>query len=711
MGLFSTKKIITVASTVYNMAGDVDGRPNFLKSTMFAAVMNRDSSKYLGERIVSDLLTGPGIMQRNFFNWAVRKDLPGLPTLSVSNMQDITPSVVDPFLPAVDPVPAGQVASTQSAYISDGNFFAFAEQWLLANNPTEIATAWTSDYDKAAHEITIQYFGGGTDTFAAGIYDADKSFLVANYTTTIPPDTVVITGPFIWIYEIGTGNATLDALRDELTVTSAAEFFPVLPIRLDNVSIYDPVYDDITGNGLYLSTDKAFQRMFGRQSFTALVDEVEVNPDIADVDYAYILNGISLNVIENSGRKYLYKFLANMIPYQNADATYVANFQAAPSGDPQSTTVKLKTDHVSLTDFDMRVSWVAIDEELFTGLGKVGAVKGELWLEKDGVFTWDSGNQSMEKTKIFWQTGDNNYQVITVWGLVHQNFIYGGKSVDITAHEALDDLEISGFIFPLHAPTLKSISLRDTTQMATANTHIIFNSYQVVQQKWYQTFLGQLLIMIFIIVVSVYISPASMGDMVGLLGTNAAVGAGLGLTGISAVIAGAVVNAFAAMMLTSFVAQGATAIFGEKLGALIGQLVTLAVTMGMSSGFSNLSISNMLTPSNLLTLSSALANGYAGYVNAVVGDIRTEMGENQEDFDAEMKEINELIANLGGTNDLSFDPMQLTDVDAGNGQGSYTPESLDQFIHRTTMVGSEIVDITLATVYDFPDLSLTLPKS
>jgi len=69
---------------------------------------------------------------------------------------------------------------------------------------------------------------------------------------------------------------------------------------------------------------------------------------------------------------------------------------------------------------------------------------------------------------------------------------------------------------------------------------------------------------------------------------------------------------------------------------------------------------------------------------------------------------------MGLTDDLIFNAMSLTDTRKGNGsgsQGSYIPEGLDQFISRTTMTGSDVVDITLSMISDYSDLQLTLPKT
>jgi hypothetical protein len=246
--------------------------------------------------------------------------------------------------------------------------------------------------------------------------------------------------------------------------------------------------------------------------------------------------------------------------------------------------------------------------------------------------------------------------------------------------------------------------------MATANTFIVFNSYQIFKKKWYETFLGMLFIIITIVVIAAVIAPAAVGSVTGALGSNAAVGAGFGLTGTSAVVAGAVANALAAIVISSAITTVSTQVFGEKWGAIIGQIASFAVSFGMGGGFSNMSLSTLMTPSNLLGFASSLANGYAGFVQAEIAEMGVLAQENAAEYKTEMEKLEDMIRDLGGSNDLSFDPMQLTDSSAGNGaQGSYIPESLDEFIHRTTMTGSDIVDVTLSLVTDYADLNRQLP--
>ncbi len=583
-------------------------------------------------------------------------------------------------------------------------------------------------------------------------------------------------GSFLYVYEIGTGEATLDALLDEATVTDEeSEYFPYMPIRLKNVFLDDPIYGDPPGgSGLYELTNRAYRRASGGgQRFSRLLDEVKDNASIDDIDYAFTHHGVGLNVLEPACRKYMYTWFKNISDYQNTTSAYIAAYQAEVAvylaevaaknswtfdqgdsgrpgyGDPppvqpklddiKTTTVKLKCASAELKNLDNRVTWVNITETLHTGQARVGVEDDEIFWEGYPVsdpagsddFTWDvetgvppktgpqgySGNVrvqtfSIDKETLYWQTGPNNYKKLTIWGLLHRNLVYGGESVDITGAEALASTDPTGFIIPYHGPSVKDLGIVDATQMATANTFIIFNTFEIVKQRWYEGFVGMIIIIIVMIILVCIFPPAGAGAG-GLLGTNAAVGAAMGLTGTAAIVAGAVVNALVAIALSQLITFGSTELFGDKFGPIIAAVINLIISFGASGGFEVDNIGELMTASNLLKITSAIANGYEGYTQGVIAEIGDEIVEDQEKFEAEMKDIKKLLDDLSG-NDLNFNPLSLTDSVKGNdlrdkpGSG-YVVETLDQFIHRTTMTGSDIVDVTLSLVGNFAGLSLELP--
>jgi len=577
-------------------------------------------------------------------------------------------------------------------------------------------------------------------------------------------ESTVLYGEELFLYTQGSGNAVLDALFQESDASNFQEFFPFIPLRLNNKSVTEAPYDT---NGLYEETRKAYRKANNLKNISGILDEIEDNDSIDDIDYAYIMYGVSLNVMENSCRKYIFKYFENMIPFQNSGSGTMAGFEQSIADHnaakaaldawkatdwdntpwnlrpprpvvpalsiPEQTTIRLKTNSPLMPSFDIRLQWSHIDLEQITGVytyedplgGDRNAKKNEVQLKKGATVTWQEEegvlwgrsddifgstrlvDKSLDSIEIYWQIDDNTYRKITVYGLLHSNYIYGGKAVRITGHEALDDSDISGFVIPLHEPTMKSLSIVDYTQMATANVHVLFNSYTVTKQKWYQRGIFKILLIIIIIVVAVVINPGAFAAGSGILGANAAVGAALGLTGTAAIVAGVVANYLASIIVSEVLKIIGTELFGEKFGALFAAIAGLAIGAVASGGFT-------FDAAGILKIGGALANGYAGFVAAEIGELAADFEEEQDQYETQMDYINDLIAGLGG-NDLQFNPLALTDSVRGNGSnngpGGYLPETADQFIRRTTMTGTDVVDITHSMVYDFVDVQQTLPRN
>lgn len=559
----------------------------------------------------------------------------------------------------------------------------------------------------------------------------------------------------VFIYEVGTGNSTLDALVLDTDASGFQEFYPFMPIRINNVSITEPEFEDA-----YIATKAAYRKAYQGKNFNKLVDLVEDNESIDDIDYAYLCFGVSLNVKEMACRKYVYNFMEKMLPFQQSGsgdqigglATDIAAYNIAlndlrawellvASADewtdipprpvlpvinsPATNSIQLKD---TTFGFDYRLSWVHIEVDQFTGTfdldpdlaGYQAPKVDDLLISSGPTTTWqvrDNYNKEPDQPEvlithelpsmyIYWQISENSYRRMQVWGFVSKNFIYKGKAVTITSKEALEDPESSGFLVPLHYPTFSEMSIVDYTQMATANAHIMFNSYEVTKQKWYEGFIFKILIVVLIIVLAVVMFPTVFAGGGGILGGNLAVGTSLGLTGTAALVAGVVANYIASIIIGQVLQYIGTALFGEKWGALFAAIAGFAIGSVLGG-------TKLFSAEGILGLGNALANGYSGWVQADILEQQGKLEDDRSEYEKRMEEIQDLINGLGG-NDLNFNPLFLTNYGRGNGQGGskgYLPETADEYIRRTTMTGSDIVELTHSMVYDYVDVAKTLPRN
>ncbi|QWY83759.1 hypothetical protein [Rhizobium phage RHph_X3_15] len=546
-----------------------------------------------------------------------------------------------------------------------------------------------------------------------------------------------------FIYRIGSGNAVLDGLVPP-DADMSGNFFPYIPIRLNNNFISETHLPDV-----YEDAKKGYKKAM-KKSFDKLVESIEDNDDLEDIDYAYAVFGVSLNVKENACKKYLYHFFSNIMATQSSNNEDFLDWEGAweeydeafaiwtdwriaqhddtfpydpKKGDPEPPKPKkptIPTNSVRIantssidTKFDIRLVWNYIHEITGTGLGKTGAKKGEYWFEYLGENEYEQRVYSaaynpqpdpikIQKARLYWQETSTSWKALEIYGLKHRNYVYNGKSVAIDMGEALGDTDESGFIVPLHYQTFKDVSLVHGTQMSTACCFILFNCYQVVKQRWYEKGIFKILFVIVIAIVSVAFTG---GAGLGLLGTNAAVGASLGFSGLTGAIVGSIANAMAALVLSTII-EKVTSSFGV-LGSLIGSLFSI-FTMNLISSFQagfSFNWADLMRAENILKLTDAFSQGYSAFIQGNIQDLAAESQQIMNNYQKESERISKLYAdNIGYANNI-IDPTMFT-----NSSNMYL-ESGDTFLSRTLMTGSDIAAMSHDMLNSFTDLTLTLPTA
>lgn len=538
----------------------------------------------------------------------------------------------------------------------------------------------------------------------------------------------------IYIYRYGSGNSVLDAMFE--ANESAGDFLPFIPVRIKNKMIDNGNFD------AYLPSVKKAYKKATNSRFDKLLEKVKDNDDIGDIDYAYCVFGVSLNVKDNASRKYVYKFfeqlhisLGNDPSYQefrakmviaeasNTHFTQWKTAQSLPSdplyGTPQPLLVpyppspefKVRLQSNGLMNFNMAVIWKDLTVSSGSGLKEPDKKVGDCWfvLEPEYTYNYEIQNgvqvvTNIEKHNnmvIYLQESKTVWRSIIVTGLYHKNKIYGGKSVTIDAEDALNDTDESGFIIPINRTIMSQMSVKDSTQMATACNIMAFNCYQVVKQKWYQSGWFKVVIVVVAIVISIYAPPAGTG----LLGSAASVGAAVGLTGVAAVIVGTIANALAAMLLIKLIGVVSVAAFGEKVGTMVGAIagvIAVAVGSEMSGGTGSVTagFSALTKPENIMQLTVAAGNGYAEYMQQAVNETIQETQELIAKYEDQLATISAKYESAFGPGGRGIiDPIAITQA------STQFMESSDQFLSRTLMNGGDIAALSQAMIENFTKMT------
>src|SRR5699024_5374483 len=127
MGLFSGKTKVYVASSVYNMAGDIHKRPNYMKTVVIGKIV-ADTGFTMADTISDSYLNGPGIRMRLFSSWSKNHydSEVGMAGSSLGVLAKIDPTVIEGQITP----PAGESVYVQVAEIGFADFEQWCDQYL-----------------------------------------------------------------------------------------------------------------------------------------------------------------------------------------------------------------------------------------------------------------------------------------------------------------------------------------------------------------------------------------------------------------------------------------------------------------------------------------------------------------------------------------------------------------------------------------------------
>lgn len=608
-----------------------------------------------------------------------------------------------------------------------------------------------SKYDKTTTEDdnTITSVITKTDT----IYD--------QYTYTISYTDVVSTSysdPRIFIYKLGSGNASLDTLITEAPTDD--DFFPVFPLRVNNKFVTDDDYLTTEEREDFVASLKKGYKKATNQKFSEIIDMLADNENLSDIDFAYLMYAVSVNEFDDSAKEYIYQFFKELQSRQSSSkaeyqgwytqikeqqtketeyrnwATRMSEYYAKKDSEPEpnkpvytepkQSTFTYRCSNEALTDFRIVNKWSFIDETVWSGRGKANAKKGDIWFEQGEdqsslinasadtnsnlrILKLLGSNEGIGTTVYMYkQTGDYTYKRLEIVGFVQKNYVYNNKATTEILRDAINESDLSGLVIPMIPKFMKKLTLKNQNQLATCNRILIINSYKIVKKKWYQSGFFSIFVAIAIaVVVTLVAGPAGAAATPGILGTNAAVGAALGFAAgtMAAVLAGAIANAVAAVLLAQMVSEASTAIFGEKWGAIIAAIVTFIIGYQIINDKSILSFrwSDLTNSNNLLEATKAIKTIGSGYVSGELQEMQTDFDRFMKNYDDKLDELTEATQELYKNGLAYLDViglMQSTNQEQG--------ESSESFLNRTLLLGSDIVELSHGLIYNFTGITLKL---
>jgi len=106
----------------------------------------------------------------------------------------------------------------------------------------------------------------------------------------------------------------------------------------------------------------------------------------------------------------------------------------------------------------------------------------------------------------------------------------------------------------------------------------------------------------------------------------------------------------------------------------------------------------MMRADNILKLTEAAGQGYSGYVKASIAELAQDTAQVMEDYQKVSREIQERYASVLGTN-MADSQKIINSVLSGEN------ESAASFLQRTLMTGTDIAQMSLDLLANFPEIT------
>lgn len=537
----------------------------------------------------------------------------------------------------------------------------------------------------------------------------------------------------IFIYKQGDGFPELDAMF--LPSVRSGTYLPLIPFRINNQFV-----EDMNQPAFLKGCRKAYKKAFGAE-YDDMVAELKKSSSLPDIDYAYTVFGVAIDVEDQSCRKYLYKFFKSLIrdpvsemaEYESFktkwnEATFSRNAwwnwynrtitSDRPGAEPKilsyptyvPKTLRIRTNGNYSIVYDIALTWSYIQETTGIGEGWVGAKAGQVDVrlgssvdsftsvtfrtkQNTGETVKDTSTDTVDEIHITWQISATAFTRLAIRGLTHQNYVYQGKSTFLTATDMFNDPEESGFIIPLHTGVFKELSAKDRNQMATASCFMLFNCYKTVRKKWYQTDVFAGILYVIAVVICVVCPPAGVTMMAGVFGGG---------------IVGAIVASVIYVTITMVVAAILTRLFNRMLGPKYGAIAAAFVSIlamnaaGMAASGASITVVGLANSVTLIQATIAAASGYSGYMNGRAMELNKDSADLIAQTNKRLQEIQEMYLELtGGPQDAMMKNMIIDSI------GANPQEDVELFLQRTLMCGSDIAEMTLRLIDNTVDITLS----
>lgn len=699
-----------VESVLYNMGGEESTRPDYFRSGVIRSILN-PGKENLSDLFSSMHLSGPFVNQRNNHIWASDEydfgSVSSIHPIGEVPLNESQIAIVEAEIKTIDGLTGSKTAKITQACMGGVNEWYFAARHIANNTPSLLNTNFKAGpYNSST--ILIKHEDGSTELISPSDYASFNWYIGAVYDIWENGSYTGVSRVFI--YEMYSGNIPLNGvINDRL---SFKENFHIAPLRVNNVSFdSSPYWNDPTA-----PVEKFFKDRTGAE-LTTILEDIEDIPEIADIDHVFYVPGVQVNCERFGGLRYVYEFFRSLIRINDPNADQeITDWEFFNGGFPGTRVHDCFAIHPWIP-FDVDYRWIDISEH--TSFGVVAGLNpGELkWVVEPDITTNNTGytqqsgdygfyfenvsSGSISRVTLYHQIDDTIYRRLDIRGMVFINNVYGSDKIHYDLKDAIQETDPSGFFVFLNMGVLNRLSISERNEVIGSSNLLLFNMYEVVKQRHKSNSFWTI---IFGVVLSALIFPAG----VGVLGAHGTIGAALGFQGTSAVIAGAVVNVTAAIVLNDSIFKLSQEIFKGKTGIVIGAIVSFLIGTGVANyqqtGKFSFDFNNLSVSENLIRLSDSVTGVTNKLISEELSDLQSELDTIVEDYFEELSKIDSAFDDLEDSN-ISLKGVGLYQT----GSSELVSEPRDMFLKRTLLTGSDIASLTMNMIGEFSESTLNLP--
>jgi len=472
-----------------------------------------------------------------------------------------------------------------------------------------------------------------------------------------------------WSYPLNGTIPQIDQALEE-GISLETEIFPIIPYRMYRESTRSRLGKD---SEALKSVKKLVDKM--GMDWDYIHDEIHKNEDVKYVEQGVQMFAARMNGGKFLERKYVYAFIERCF-FQNEDSS------------TDGVVVQIKQH-----DFDMTLSFSYIRREVI--VGKLGAKGTYHRFDDSETYTVTKrkhvGNNEYEVTKetksrvvpgIAYQKSNNVY-IVYYMGQPKMTFnIWGG-------HKEIANFEDPHFLVPVDNHLLDSLdySIMERNEMYLRTGHFVFNARKTEKVKWYERGVFKFVLTVAAIALFVFSGFQAWQAL--------ALAATMGALALAWTITMMIVKAIVFKYGFKFVAD----LLGEEWAWF---LAIAAATIGGFKAFQHGSVQGAPWASELLGISSGLANGASYYYQSKIEDLQVDAKKFMEEIEAKEKELERGEDLLEQNTHWSPEEFLNSIYDAFPG------ESADFFYNRTVHAGN-IGVLALDIPHQYVDNVLRLP--